>query len=613
ASPFDAYGAGDFGNADYGNSDYGSADYGAPGYGPDDGPRFDRWPAFDAVFGSGAPLWVGYLSANYVPGTERTLFNGDLFLPLWQDGRTLWFLDIRGQVDNDDAGELNIGTGVRTLARPGLVFGTYLFYDRLYSANDNGFNQGTFGVEVMDVGWDYRFNVYFPESKAKPTSTPPSASISNGTIVVNSGEERAYWGMDFEAGALLGAWGPNAQHELRGFAGLYHFDHSAAGYDNITGPRVRLEWRYHDIPMFGNGSRLTCGFTLQADTERGGDAFAFIGLRVPLDPWANARRPLSRLQRRMVDPVVRDVDVVTNTRAMTEAAVNPHTGETIDSVHVLDSDDNLAQLISGYNDNSVVVIDGGKDEFVSRSAINLRPGQLVIGGGAQTAVRGERTGRTAVWTAPGTRPTVEFNANHCPPGLVCTMVMSAPPPGFLMADGSSLTGIDVRGGQPAITVDGVENVAVTDVSIRNSSGAGILIDGAGDVSIEEVSIDGVSNALSVPYQSSDFPDVFAEAADAHRGVGIAVVHSRDVDIRHIDVRHVVQSGLKFVSSQEIAISNATTENTGGPGVRLLRTDDAVLKWVDVRNHGLLEGGSPRIELLESNHTQIDRGSLDEVE
>lgn len=607
------FGAPDYGTPDYGGSDYESMDYGPDAYPPPDGgvdPFFGQWSSLDGLFGDGVPIWVGYLAANYVPGTERTIFNGDLFLPLWQDGQTLWYLDIRGQVDDDDAGELNVGTGIRTLARPGLVFGTYLFYDRLFSANDNGFNQGTFGVEVMDVCWDYRFNVYFPESKGKPTSTPPSASISNGTIVVSSGEERAYWGLDFEAGALLGAWGPNAQHELRGFAAIYHFDHSAAGFDNITGPRVRLEWRYHDLPMFGSGSRLTCGFTLQADSERGGDAFAFIGLRVPLDPWAHARRPLSRLQRRMVDPVVRDVDVVTNSRIMTEPAANPLSGERIEGVHVLDSEDHLAQAIPALSDNSVVVIDGAAGDIISRSEIPLRPGQIVLGGGSQTTVRGALSGRTAVWTAPGSRPTVEFDPNHCPDGSLCTMDMRPPTAGFVMADGTRLAGLNLRGGRGTVSVIDAENVSLSDVSIRHSQMAGVLIENSHQVAIDRVSIDGVSQSHAAPQDTpGEYADPFAEAAAVHQGVGIASVRSSDVDVRGVQIRNAAQSGLKFVDSQDVSVLNSSILQTGGPGVRLLRTDDAVIKWIEFRNVGPADGAVPGIEQQQSQRTHISGTSF----
>ncbi len=540
-------------------------------YGPADAdPYVDSPPLFDRLFAGPPPLWIGYVSSTFMPGTDRVLWNGELFLPLWQDGNNLWFFDMRGQIDNADAGEFNIGTGFRTLAPEGWIFGSYIFYDRLFSANDNRFSQGTIGFEVMDYLRDFRLNVYFPESRGQATSAPPSATISDGTIVVRSGVERAYWGLDLEAGHLLWATGPNAQHEVRGFLGVYHFDNSNSGFDNITGPRARLEWRWYDLPHFGIGSRFTCGLTVQADSERGGDAFLFAGLRIPLDPWAHARRPLSPLQRRMVDPLVRDVDVVSNVRQMTEAAVNPQTGQTINSARVLDNRNDLAALLPESGTNSVVVIDGDAGDISSQSAIRLRPGQTVFGGGTQMTVRGARTGRAAVWTAPGSRPAIEFNSNACPEGFACTMVARPPTAGFVMADDTRLAGMDLRGGQGAVVVENADRVYVSDLNIRDAQGAGIALQNARHVSIDNVVIDDVGQTNSLSAASST-TSVF-QAAASHQGTGIAGVNSSDINIRNVHIQTTDLAGIKLLDSQETTIEHVTMNRTGEYGIL---ADDAV--------------------------------------
>ncbi len=534
-------------------------------YGPaDGGPHRDPPPMFDRLFAGPPPLWIGYLSSTFMPGTDRVLWDGELFLPLWQDGNNLWFFDMRGQIDNADAGEFNIGTGFRTLAPEGWIFGSYIFYDRLFSANGNRFNQGTVGVEVMDYERDFRLNVYFPESRGQATSAPPSATISNGTVVVSSGVERAYWGFDIEAGQLLWATGPNAQHEVRGFVGLYHFANSNSGFDNITGPRARIEWRWYDLPHFGIGSRFTCGLTVQADGERGGDAFLFAGLRIPLDPWAHARRPLSPLQRRMVDPLVRDVDVVTNSRQMTESAVNPQTGQTIASARVFDNRDDLAALLPESGTNSVVVIDGDAGDIISGSSVKLRPGQTIVGGGTQMTVRGARSGRAAVWTAPGSRPTIEFNSNTCPEGFACATVFRPPTAGFVMADDTRLAGMNLIGGRGAVVIEDANRVAVSELNIRDAQGVGIALRNAQHVSIDNVVIDGVdqTNSLSA---ASNSTGVFPNDA-VQRGTGIAAVSSSDINIRNVHIQKTNQSGIRLLDSRDTAIEHVTMSRTGEFGI-----------------------------------------------
>lgn len=533
---------------------YGSEQYPFDGIagevGPADYPIDDPVPGFDTVFANGAPIWVGHIASSYILGTERSIWNGEFFLPIWQDGRNFWYFNTRGQIDDEDAGEFNIGTGFRTMAWPGWVFGTYLFYDRLDSANDNGFSQATLGVEAMDVFWDFRFNVYFPESKAKRVSTPPTATISNGNILVNSGVERAYWGVDFETGALLWAWGPNAEHELRGFVGMYHFDHSEPGFDNITGPRARMEWRVYDLPYFGNGSRFTWGFSVQADSERGGDASMFAGLRIPLDPWANARRPLSQLQRRMLDSVVRDIDVVTNVVGQSESAINTLTGKRIEGVRILQQGDNISELVNETGKDSVVVIDGSEGELYSDESINLKTGQFVMGGGMQLSVVGERTGLPATFTAPGARPNIKFGS----PTMGNDMVS----PGFVLADHTFLKGVNLRSGGPAVSVNHADHATIDDVYIRDADGAGIAVQGANHVEINQVTIDEVNR---VSWSS----DMSEEVKVLTQGSGIAAVDSSDVSIRNSTILETEGPGIALLNTENVTIENVKLENTGTSG------------------------------------------------
>ncbi len=543
------YGAGPGGGylSDQYPADEFGGDVGPAGY-----PIDDPVPGFDTVFANGAPIWVGHIASTYMPGTDRLIWNGELFLPLWQDGRNLWYFNMRGQVDDDDAGEFNIGTGFRTMAWPGWVFGSYLFYDRLNSANDNGFSQATLGVEAMDVFWDFRFNVYFPESKAKRVSASPTATISNGTILVTSGVERAYWGVDFETGALLWSWGPNADHELRGFLGIYHFDHSQPGFDNITGPRARMEWRAYDLPYFGNGSRFTCGFSVQADTERGGEASVFAGLRIPLDPWANARRPLSQLQRRMLDSVVRDVDVVTNAVGQSEAAINTLTGKRIEGVRILNQSDNLPELVPETGKDSVVVIDGSDGEFYSDAPINLKTGQFVMGGGMQLAVVGERTGLPATFTAPGKRPNIEFGS--------LTNAQYTSPPGFVMADQTFLKGVNLRSGGPAVSVNHADHVTIDDVYIRDADGAGIAIQGANHVEVNHVTIDEVNSTYIT--SGAWVTDVSYEYLPLNQGSGVVAINSTDVTIQNSSIRETDGPGISLHQSEDVTIKNVDIEESG---------------------------------------------------
>src|SRR5262249_58281010 len=80
----------------------------------------------------------------------------------------------------------------------------------------------------------------------------------------------------------------------------------------IAGPRGRIEARLYDIDFLGLQSRLTAQGVVQWDSPRGVQGFGGLELRIPLGAVMGSPGPkLNPLDRRMVDRVQRDVDIVT--------------------------------------------------------------------------------------------------------------------------------------------------------------------------------------------------------------------------------------------------------------------------------------------------------------
>ena len=102
------------------------------------------------------PKWGPSVSFEAKPGNERTLGEIDLFAPLWQDDRSMVFGNVRGQGDTDDNLEGNVGLGYRRILDSDWIVGGYGYFDYRYSENNNGFVQGTLGVEALSVDWDFR-------------------------------------------------------------------------------------------------------------------------------------------------------------------------------------------------------------------------------------------------------------------------------------------------------------------------------------------------------------------------------------------------------------------------------------------------------------------------
>ena len=269
-----------------------------------------------------APKWTGYLDFQGKPGTVRSLGQPDLFLPILQDANDLTFFNLRGQLqfDHTDNSEYNIGLGHRHMFQE-WILGGYGYFDHRNTQYGSQFNQFTGGLEALSVDWAVRVNGYLPENKTTTFTGDADVSVirPGDQIKVQIGgivQEKALPGFDGEVGYLLPIpWPEGAQvfDETRLYVGGYHF-FGEGNFESVSGPRARLEIRVYDLPVLGPGSRFMMGVEGQYDEPRGGQAFGLVSLRIPFDVFADKsrRRALKGLDRRMLQPVIRDVDVVTS-------------------------------------------------------------------------------------------------------------------------------------------------------------------------------------------------------------------------------------------------------------------------------------------------------------
>jgi len=263
--------------------------------------------------------WHGYLEFMGKPGTARSLGQADLFFPLAQDENDMTFFNVRGHVDfGSDNNEYNIGFGHRHMFDK-FILGAYGYYDHRFTDVGSKFNQVTLGLEVLSETWDFRANGYIPENKTETILDSANVEVVRlphdqiEAQVTGVFHEKALPGLDLEMGYKL----PMAKHpglnlfeDTRLFLGGYHFLGSG-NYESITGPRIRLETRLHDIPGLGMGSRLMLGIETQYDNPRGSQTAGILSFRIPFGVGqARSSSPLKGLDRRMMESVVRDVDIV---------------------------------------------------------------------------------------------------------------------------------------------------------------------------------------------------------------------------------------------------------------------------------------------------------------
>ncbi|WP_250932042.1 right-handed parallel beta-helix repeat-containing protein [Aporhodopirellula aestuarii] len=355
-------------------------------------------PPFDSAYSN--ELYRAYIALGARPSDEDIRLHTDMFIPLMSDDENLLFADIRGQFADVGGGEGNAGLAFRHLFEDEWIWGVYGFYDLKQSGNGNWFSQGTLGTELLSAHYELRGNLYIPESGAEEVIAP-TAVISNGNLVVQNNEERAYHGFDLEAGALLWRAQKWCDSEIRGFAGTYYFDTDSSSARTVAGPRLRAEWRSYDLPWMGQDSRLTVGAQYQHDDVRGGQTAAILTMRLPLGSDRGRTRRRTYMQRRMTDVIVRDIDVVTRptpTPDGEEVALHAEQNFAIGSVTMLDADtDDLVAAVAAATTDTII-IDGAAGEVITTDSIIVPSGQNLLGGGFM--VRGAATGIIATVGTP---------------------------------------------------------------------------------------------------------------------------------------------------------------------------------------------------------------------
>jgi hypothetical protein len=392
---------------------------------------------------SSEPKWGPHIDLEAKPGTKRSLGEADLFIPVAQSADTLLFVNLRLRMDDNDSNEGNYGLGVRHMLESGWNLGAYGYFDRRRTEFDNHFNQVTLGVEALSQDWDLRANYYAPVGRrSHNVDSLNTAEVSGTSVIFRGGEERSMGGVDAEIGWRVPLFDASADRQFRIFGGAYHF--SESGVDDITGPRVRAELIFDSVPYLWEGSRFSIGAEWQHDDPRGSQGFLTARLRIPLQVYGKPASKLTPMERRMADPIVRDIDVVSQAGQFSapETATQLAGGGSFTVVNSASTAGNdLDAAVTAAGNNSTVLL-AGSFSVSGVNTVSLATGQTMTG---SVTVR-SASGRTAVVNTGasinGTNvnsTTVQLNAGGRLTGLTVTNAYSGGTGGsaVLVADGST--------------------------------------------------------------------------------------------------------------------------------------------------------------------------------
>jgi hypothetical protein len=238
----------------------------------------------------------------------------DNLVPLLGTRDTMLFLDQKTVLGSAGANEENVGLGLRSLLRDETILvGGNFFYDTRFTENDARHHQLGFGIEGLTKWVDARTNFYFPVSGKKRVSKGLSHAFRSRSLIEVDRYEEPLTGFDYEAGVLI----PRISDycETRAFIGGYHYFPDPGA--SVAGIKGRFEIR----PI----RALTVGFEVKNDNYNDAEYFVEAFLSIPLDtmnvfrlrnPFAKStsyfayKKGIRPLRARMVDRIVRDIDIV---------------------------------------------------------------------------------------------------------------------------------------------------------------------------------------------------------------------------------------------------------------------------------------------------------------
>ncbi|MEM7811237.1 MAG: hypothetical protein AAF532_07155 [Planctomycetota bacterium] len=163
------------------------------------------------------------------------------------------------------------------------------------------------------------------------------------------------------------------------------------------------------MPRLGIDSRVVIAGQYEHDDVRGSVGTGSVTVRVPLSglfgigPPARAR--LTGLDRRMVAPVVRDVDIVTNAISAAEGVLFADSGIAVSGATVIDaSTPDVQSLIDGTGTSGVIFVDGSAGP-ITADRVTVKSSQRLLGGATPLSVVGVETGSAFVFDPGLQRPT----------------------------------------------------------------------------------------------------------------------------------------------------------------------------------------------------------------
>jgi len=406
--------------------------------------------------------WPAQVMPGVIAGSNKPLIYFDNLVPLLGTPDSMIFADVKAVMGTNGSNEQNIGTGARTLLfDEKLILGTNFFYDTRYTENKVRHDQLAFGLESLSEWVDLRSNFYFPISGKKYLNDQAYYGFRSRSLALVTPYEEPLPGLDYEGGILIPYLSDYV--ETRALIGGYnYFPDEGKGVNGIKG---RIEIR----PIKG----LTVNVEVKHDNYSGTQYFVETFMSVPLDTMNvfKVKNPLTdlgkyfgykkgvrRLRERMVDRIVRDINVV----------IDPQDPTTDQKVHDLTYVDNSYTGTSdGTLEHPYKTVQTGVDGVVGDKWVYVKQGSGTYG----EAVDLSLANNAVLWGSG-------YNGGF--PGLSVSgsypVINPAGAYGVTLGDNNTVMGLQVTGATTAaIYSASANNATISHNIITSNTGDGIRL------------------------------------------------------------------------------------------------------------------------------------------
>lgn len=224
--------------------------------------------------------------------------------------------DLKLKLDNKRSKEVNLGLAYRYNYDDKVILGIYSYFDQRYTGNHFSVSGNTTGVEALSKYIDARANIYIPQNKRKKINHNSKKVVINGTSIfaVSGGHtyESSLRGYDIEVGTPLFSFLDSLNEKFGTKIYVARYSFTGKNIKSIKGTRFRLEQNIGETLLGDNRYRFHISAETQFDKVRKRQNFIGLGLKVTFNDKKNSHKKKSNsLNHRMMETIIRDVDIVT--------------------------------------------------------------------------------------------------------------------------------------------------------------------------------------------------------------------------------------------------------------------------------------------------------------